>query len=323
MPRLVERYTDHLEVDYTLQTNQEIRELVRKLPVWMQQEIGDQCDLLEEMAVDAGKPLIFRNTRDERYITERLVNLEDIDFIQQNLEKFGSDNRAGIDRTLHRISAGRNREKKIIGFSIRFGRVMTGVAENLRQYLGTVERPISLLIIGPPAVGKTTLLRDIIRIIGEWQGERLIVVDTSNEVGGYGTFAHPFLGLVRRFQVPDPTVQYQIINEVVANHSPIVVALDEIKYPKDSEVVEENANKVKVIATVHGYTLENVIFSPKYHPVVGYPDSEKQVRNTDSVFDVAIEVHGKGKYYVHEDVNGSIDKILKGMQPDKKRVGRW
>ena len=71
--------------------------------------------------------------------------------------------------------------------------------------------PNSLLFLGRPGVGKTTVIREMARVLSDELHKRVVIVDTSNEIGGDGDVPHPAIGGARRMQVPDPSQQHKVM----------------------------------------------------------------------------------------------------------------
>lgn len=324
--------TDHRHVD-----SDGIEELMRKLPRNVQVEAMrlHQAERVEEITMDSGKNL-WITTAESGPIEITDIHITDTDvraFADKFTSAIGSDNRTGIDKTLHRISVIRDRDKPtIIGVTIRFGIPMYGVAEMLRPILSEMR---GLMVIGPPAVGKTTLLRDIIRILGEMRnrrgfriGPRVIYVDTASEIGGFGRIAHPSLGHARRIPVPNAQNQSWEILQGVGNHSAEVIVVDEIKTLDDAKALSTTLQRgVKAVATCHGEQLAETLDNKTFWPVLGDididPRNRERRRYGKPVFGSAAEVWGFGRLVLHPDLARSIDLILAGKMPEVELLGEW
>ena len=230
-------------------------------------EANPHCDVLLEVVLDLGRlPQVrFLDHMEELPTTQ--VSRQDIDYVVTRISMFGKDNRAGIERTLHRISAIRNRVGTIIGLTCRVGRALFGTVDILRD---VIQQGKSLLILGRPGVGKTTLLREAARLLADDLGKRVIVVDTSNEIAGDGDIPHPGIGRARRMQVPSPTEQHAVMIEAVENHMPEVIVIDEIGTEAEALAARTIAERgVQLIATAHGNTLDNLLRNPTLSDLVG------------------------------------------------------
>ncbi|MFL7793929.1 MAG: AAA family ATPase, partial [Anaerolineae bacterium] len=185
-------------------------------------EMGRGDDLLE-VILDLGRRPAVRYTDGERILSDNPVTEEDIEFVEVRVSEFDADNRAGIERTLHRISAIRNRRGDVVGLTCRVGRAVYGTIDIICDI---IESGQSVLLLGRPGVGKTTMLREAARVLAEQK--RVIIVDTSNEIGGDGDVPHPSVGRARRMQVAMPNLQHEVMIEAVENHNPEVIVIDEI-----------------------------------------------------------------------------------------------
>ncbi|PNY79921.1 AAA family ATPase [Deinococcus koreensis] len=294
--------------------------LLRLLPGWIRMVAEQHQDGLEEIAMDLGKPLALR-AGDRHIFSDREVEERDIDYVVDRAGQFRADNRLGIERTLHRISAKRDRYDSLDGLTLRVARMVHGVAEPLRQY---VDGDQGVMLIGPPGVGKTTLLRDMVRILAERRGPRVIVIDTSNEIGGDGKLVHPGLGSARRMQVASPDRQAAVIMQAIANHGPEVLVCDEIGYHGDVAVLQTAGRRgVHVIATAHGRVFQDVLENPVLHPLLGDLDLAAGQRRSRPIFDVAVEIRAKNRWLVHPSVAASIDALLSGGEPPATQYGNW
>jgi len=284
-----------------------------------------KLDVLVEVVLDLGRLPQARFLEHTEDLPGPQVSREDIDYVITHVSVFGKDNRAGIERTLHRISAIRNRVGTPIGLTCRVGRALFGTVDILRD---VIEQGKSLLLLGRPGVGKTTLLREAARLLADDVGKRVIVVDTSNEIAGDGDIPHPGIGRARRMQVPSPTEQHAVMIEAVENHMPEVIVIDEIGTEAEALAARTIAERgVQLIATAHGNTLDNLLRNPTLSDLVGgiqavtLSDEEARRRHTQKTvlerkapptFDVLIEIQDRDRLAVHHDVATVIDGFLRG-----------
>jgi len=284
-----------------------------------------KLDVLLEVVLDLGRLPQARFLEHTEDLPGPQVSREDIDYVITHVGVFGKDNRAGIERTLHRISAIRNRVGTPIGLTCRVGRALFGTVDILRD---VIEQGKSLLLLGRPGVGKTTLLREAARLLADDVGKRVIVVDTSNEIAGDGDIPHPGIGRARRMQVPSPTEQHAVMIEAVENHMPEVIVIDEIGTEAEALAARTIAERgVQLIATAHGNTLDNLLRNPTLSDLVGgiqavtLSDEEARRRHTQKTvlerkapptFDVLIEIQDRDRLAVHHDVATVVDGFLRG-----------
>lgn len=285
-------------------------------------------ELLIEVVLDLGRLPEARYPGRALYLNQSSVTHEDIQFVASRVGNFTRDNRAGIERTLHRISAIRNRLGEIVGLTCRVGRAIYGTVDIIRD---VVESGKSILLMGKPGVGKTTLLREAARVLADDLEKRVIVVDTSNEIAGDGDVPHAGIGRARRMQVPDPEHQHSVMIEAVENHMPEVIVIDEIGTSQEALAARTIAERgVQLIATVHGNTLENLLVNPTLSDLVGgiqavtLSDEEARRRGTQKTvlerkapptFDVLIEIKTKDSLAIHQDVARAVDQMLRGYIP--------
>ncbi len=279
---------------------------------------------LLEVVIDLGRVPQARFTTGTNSLGSREVTVEDINYITQRIGDFGEDNRAGIERTLHRISAIRNRSNKIIGLTLRVGRAVFGTIKIIEDLILTGK---STLLLGRPGIGKTTMLREVARVLADTAHKRVVIVDTSNEIAGDGDIPHPSIGNARRMQVSTPLEQHSVMIEAVENHMPEVIVIDEIGTELEANAARTIAERgVQLVATAHGNTLENLIRNPTLSDLIGgihtvtLGDDEARRRRTQKTvlerrspptFDVLIEIQGRNLVAVHENVASTVDEILR------------
>src|SRR4051794_6834617 len=281
-----------------------------------------------EIVLDLGRTPEIRFADRGEMIDDRPVEREDLDHVVERIARFGKDNRAGIERTLHRISAMRNRVGDVVGLTCRVGRAVFGTVDILRD---VIEEGQSILLLGRPGVGKTTLLREAARVLADDLGKRVIVVDTSNEIAGDGDIPHPGIGRARRMQVPSPEQQHATMIEAVENHMPQVIVIDEIGTTAEALAARTIAERgVQLIATAHGNSLENLLQNPTLSDLLGgiqavtLSDEEARRRGTQKTvlerkapppFGVLIEIQEKDRLAVHHDVAEVVDRFLRDVLP--------
>ncbi|HXG37018.1 MAG TPA: AAA family ATPase, partial [Dehalococcoidia bacterium] len=245
-----------------LKITDELDALVSVIPPHIADALKERPDNFEllEVVMDLGRLPEARYPEREVILSEREVSQEDIDYVVSRIGQFTTDNRAGIERTLHRISAVRNRSGRVVGLTCRVGRAVFGTVRIIEDLLREGK---SILLLGRPGVGKTTLLREAARFLADEMNKRVMVVDTSNEVAGDGDIPHPGIGSARRMQVPTPSMQHQVMIEAVENHMPEVIIIDEIGTELEALAARTIAERgVQLIATSHGKTLDNLIINP-------------------------------------------------------------
>jgi stage III sporulation protein SpoIIIAA len=286
--------------------------------------LPDRTEIIE-VVLDLGRSPEARFPNSEVTLLEREIDESDIAWVVEHIGTFGDDNRAGIERTLHRISAIRNRNGKIVGLTCRIGRAVYGTIEIIEDF---VETGKSILIMGRPGIGKTTMLREAARVLAVDLGKRVVVVDTSNEIAGDGDIPHPAIGKARRMQVRTPSLQHEVMIEAVENHMPQVIVIDEIGTELEAQAARTIAERgVQLIGTAHGNNLDNLMLNPTLSDLIGgiqsvtLGDEEARRRRTQKsvlerkappTFDVIIEIQDRDRVMVHSDVADTVDNLLRG-----------
>ncbi len=296
------------------------------------QKLGRASDLIE-IVMDLGRLPEARFPDGEDCLSPEEITRDDLQHVIDNIGDFGADNRAGIERTLHRISAIRNRKGAVIGLTCRVGRAVYGVIDIIQDIITSGS---SLLLLGRPGVGKTTLLREASRVLSDKQ--RVVIVDTSNEIAGDGDIPHPSIGRARRMQVATPTLQHEVMIEAVENHMPEAIIIDEIGRELEAVAARTIAERgVQLIGTAHGNTLENLLMNPTLSDLVGgidtvtLSDEEARRRGTQKTvlerkapptFDVLIEIQERQRMIVHHKVAEAVDSLLRGwtLSPETRYV---
>ncbi len=283
----------------------------------------DGKDDLIEVVLDLGRLPEARYFEREAVLSDHEITEEDLEHVVSRIGSFTDDNRAGIERTLHRISAIRNRHGRVVGLTSRVGRAVYGTIDIIKDIVTSDK---SILLLGRPGVGKTTMLREVARVLAE--DKRVVIVDTSNEIGGDGDIPHPAVGRARRMQVARPTMQHAVMIEAVENHMPEVIVIDEIGTELEAGAARTIAERgVQLVGTAHGNSLDNLMLNPTLMDLVGgiqsvtLSDEEARRRGTQKsilerkappTFDVVVEIVGRDRLLVHHDVASSVDAILRG-----------
>ncbi|MCJ7605197.1 MAG: AAA family ATPase, partial [Dehalococcoidales bacterium] len=306
------------------------------LPPHIKQTLLKQKEISEllEVVLDLGRVPEARFPRREMELDGKEIDEADIDYVVARIGTFGEDNRAGIERTLHRISAIRNRRGRIVGLTCRVGRAVYGTIKVIEDLVLSGK---SLLLLGRPGVGKTTMLREMARVLADDADKRVIIVDTSNEIAGDGDIPHPAIGHARRMQVASPTLQHNVMIEAVENHMPEVIVIDEIGTELEAMAARTIAERgVQLVGTAHGNNLDNLIMNPTLADLIGgiqsvtLGDEEAKRRGTQKsilerksppTFDIVVEIMQRDRVTIHPDVGEAVDCLLRG-EPCPTEI-RW
>lgn len=310
-----------------MSVNNDLKKLIDSLPFFLQEHLNQHPnkDKLIEIVLDLGRRPEARFISGPEYLSQKIISWQDIDYLTKRVSKFSNENRAGIERTLHRISCIRNRQFLINGLTCRVGRAVFGTISVVRDLLETKK---SILILGKPGVGKTTIIREIARVLADEMEKRVIIVDTSNEIAGDSDIPHSGIGRARRMQVAKTELQHQVMLEAVENHMPQVIIIDEIGTELEVLAARTIAEKgVQLVGTTHGNCLENLIKNPPLADLIGgiqyvtLSDDEAKRRGTQKSilerksypsFEVIIEINQQNSWTIHEDVKNSVDLFLRG-----------
>ena len=307
--------------------DEDLDKLLENLPFFIQENLQNHIkrDKLIEIVMDLGRRPEARFTTGPEYLSQKIISWQDLDYTIKRISQFSNENRAGIERTLHRVSCIRNRQSLINGLTCRVGRAIFGTISIIRDLL---ESGKSILILGKPGVGKTTIIREIARILSDEMEKRVIIIDTSNEIAGDSDVPHSGIGRARRMQVPKTELQHKIMLEAIENHMPQVIVIDEIGTELEALAARTIGEKgVQLVGTTHGNCLENLIKNPALSDLIGgiqcvtISDEEAKRRGTQKsilerksypAFQLAIEVNNVHSWTIHENVESSVDLILRG-----------
>ena len=307
--------------------NYDLEKLIENLPVFLHDNLYQHKnkDQLIEIVLDLGRRPEARFLTGTEFLSQKLISWQDLDYMTKQISKFSNENRAGIERTLHRISCIRNRQFLITGLTCRVGRAIFGTIAIIRDLL---ESEKSILILGKPGVGKTTIIREIARVLADELEKRVVIIDTSNEIAGDSDVPHSGIGRARRMQLAKTEYQHQIMIEAVENHMPQVIIIDEIGTELEVLAARTIAEKgVQLVGTTHGNCLENLIKNPSLADLMGgiqyvtLSDEEAKRRGTQKsilerkaspAFDLVIEINEQNFWTIHEDVKNSVDLLLRG-----------
>jgi len=310
--------------------NDDLDKLIENLPFFIREVLYQHSNKskLIEIVMDLGQRPEARFITGPEYLSQKLISWQDLDYTTKRIGKFSNDNRAGIERTLHRISCIRNRQYIINGLTCRVGRAIFGTIGLIRDLL---ESGQSILILGKPGVGKTTMIREIARVLSDEMEKRVIIIDTANEIAGDSDIPHSGIGRARRMQVSKTELQHQVMIEAVENHMPEVIIIDEIGTELESLAARTIAERgVQLVGTAHGNCLENLLKNPPLSDLIGgiqyvtLSDDEAKRRGTQksilerkaySAFQLAIEINNQNSWIIHENVENSVDFLLQNQQP--------
>ena len=310
-----------------MNVNDDLKKLIENLPLFLQEQLNqiNNKDQLIEIILDLGRRPEARFVNGPQYISQKIISWQDIDYTTKRISNFSNENRAGIERTLHRISCIRNRQFLINGLTCRVGRAVFGIISVIRDLL---ESQKSILILGKPGVGKTTIIREVARVLADEMEKRVIIIDTANEIAGDSDIPHSGIGRARRMQVAKTEFQHQVMIEAVENHMPQAIIVDEIGTELEVLAARTIAEKgVQLVGTTHGNCLENLIKNPTLVDLIGgiqyvtLSDEEAKRRGTQKTilerkaypaFEIIIEINHQNFWTIHEDVNKSVDLFLRG-----------
>ena len=305
--------------------DKDLDKLLANLPVFIKNRVNShpQKEKIIEIIIDLGRRPEARFPNGPEYLSQKVISWQDIDYITKRISKFSDENRAGIEFTLHRISCIRNRQFLITGLTCRIGRAVFGSICLARDLL---ESGQSILVLGKPGIGKTTIIREMSRVLSDEMNKRVIIIDTSNEIAGDSNIPHSAIGKARRMQVSQANLQHQVMIEAVENHMPQVIIIDEIGTELEALAVRTIAEKgVQLIGTTHGNCLENFIKNPSLVDLIGgiqyvtLSDEEAKRRKTQKsvlerktypTFSIVIEINDQNSWTIYENVQESIDLLL-------------
>ena len=290
----------------------------------------EDTDGLLEIIMDLDRPLLLRYSEYVEEITDCIITAKDLNYALSRVTSFGTDNRAGINGTLHRISRIIGRDgQTVLGLTCRVGRAIEGQERIIQDLL---DQGHSILVIGAPGKGKTTMLRSASKYLSDIKHQRVVIIDSSDEIAGSGNVPHPAVGSSRKMPVPFNKSQHDVLIEAVENHYPTVIVIDEISDIKEAESIRTISKRgVAVLGTCHGNTLEDVMENQRLRLLVGgvkdftigdkkastmpgqFIDNKTiKVRQDEPAFTAVVEILSFDEIRVYTDLSTIIDKKLRG-----------
>ncbi|EPY22109.1 R3H domain-containing protein [Strigomonas culicis] len=307
----------------------ETQHLLSLLPAALREALVQHPDFalstVEEFFVHVGQDVEVRG--DDWVVRLPPPSLDDLHQLLARVGRFGADGRGCVPGTAHRVSVWRGRRGESLGVTLRVGRYVPNAAKALLP----LALQGSVLILSKAGKGKTTLLRDLSSSLAhEASMPRVTVVDTSNEIGGDGPLPMAFLGRCRRLQVARREDQGRSMIEVIQNHSPEFLVVDELANAEEADAAWSIAQRgVNLVGTCHGERLADLLQNRALNLLVGgaahafLSNEERRLRNKTkktilerphvSPFDFVVELHTRSKGHLYHDVNRAVDLLLDGQ----------
>ena len=213
--------------------------------------------------------MIDRQCLDEmlNYITGYSIYAVDEE-IKQGYITFSGGHRIGITGHATYEALRDTRETKITnivdigGLNIRIAHERKGCAQNIVPHLRKGDSIYNTLFFAAPGVGKTTFLRDVIRILSGERGFKICVIDERSEIAAC-VDGKPQNDLGKRTDVLDACPKELGMKMVLRTMSPDVIAVDEIGREEEFVLLEQmRCSGVKVLGTIHAGDMDEVLRNP-------------------------------------------------------------